>query len=114
MLTDANYTVKVYDPFFHPYTAVLNRTYDYIVSCEVIEHFHKPEFEFGKLYDLLNPGGKLFCMTDPLVEENFDKWYYKDDPTHVIFYNYQNLDWILNKVGFSYLNINGRLITLSK
>jgi len=114
LLIDSHYLVKMYDPFFHPYTAVLERSYDFIVCCEVIEHFHKPVSEFKKLYNLLNPGGRLFCMTDLLNDGDFAKWYYKDDPTHVLFYNRENLEWIKNKTGFSDLDIDGRLITLKK
>ena len=114
LLSDAGFIVKLYDPFFHPYPAVLDGSYDFIVCCEVIEHFHKPAAEFNKLYNLLNPGGALFCMTDPLTDGDFDKWYYKDDPTHVLFYDQQNLEWIKSNTGFSGLMTYDRLIILKK
>ncbi|MBT8263085.1 MAG: class I SAM-dependent methyltransferase [Bacteroidia bacterium] len=111
VLKDNGYHIELYDPFFHPDNTVLERTYDFIVCCEVIEHFHNPLEEFKLLKRLLNPGGKLYCMSDILVSiQEFDKWYYKDDPTHVIFYSEENLQWIRKASGFSNVFIDNRLI----
>jgi hypothetical protein len=114
ILVDQGYRMELYDPFFHPDKKVLQLTYDFIVCCEVIEHFHKPLDEFKLLKSLLKAEGKLFCMSDLLMnKEDFENWYYKDDPTHVIFYSEENLSWIRDKVGFSELRIDERLIELS-
>ena len=110
ILSDRGYTIELYDPFFHPNRNVLDQAYDFVVCCEVIEHFHRPLDEFQRLFELLKPNGRLFCMTDPLTQENFDLWYYKDDPTHVIFYTDENLEWIREKVGFNGVIRNGRLV----
>ncbi len=51
-------------------------------------------------------------MTDVHTDTiNFDKWYYKDDPTHVIFYQKKTVAWIKNKLNFSKATVNNRLIT---
>ncbi|MCW5520350.1 class I SAM-dependent methyltransferase [Aureitalea sp. L0-47] len=113
VLGDHGYAIELYDPFFHPDREVLNKNYDFIVCCEVIEHFHRPQEEFLMLRRLLKPGGRLFCMTDPLPEVNFDKWYYKDDPTHVIFYSEENLTFIKEDTGFAELITRDRLIIFS-
>jgi hypothetical protein len=115
ILSEKGYLINLYDPFFHPDTAVLNTLYDFIVCCEVIEHFHTPAIEFKRLKNLLKSGGKLYCMTHLLPgEQNFANWYYKDDPTHVIFYSEKNLKWIKNTIGFSHLEIDGRLIVFTR
>ncbi|QIE58007.1 class I SAM-dependent methyltransferase [Rasiella rasia] len=117
LLAEKGYTMKLYDPFFHPNTGVLQETYDFIVCCEVMEHFHHPLKEFRRLQRLLKPNGKLFCMTNTWETtktiSDFKKWYYKNDPTHVIFYNGENLERIKNEVGFSEIVIDDRLITIS-
>ncbi len=64
VLEDNNYSIDLYDPFFHNLPALLTKTYDYIVCCEVIEHFHQPKVEFELLSKLLKPKGKLYCFTD--------------------------------------------------
>ncbi|MBZ0325981.1 MAG: class I SAM-dependent methyltransferase [Altibacter sp.] len=115
LLRDRGYSMSLYDPFFYPDTAVLEPTYDFIVCCEVIEHFHNPSKEFQLLFDLLKPQGRLFCMSELLPEqENFEAWYYKNDPTHVIFYSEENLDWIKERFGFFEVIAEGRLISFSK
>ncbi len=115
LLLEKDYDINVYDPFFHPDRSVLNNEYDFIACCEVIEHFHDPLKEFKLLYKLLKPGGKLFCMTELLPEpENFEGWYYKKDPTHVIFYSEENLYWIKRNCSFSKVSIEGRLVVFSK
>ncbi len=112
LLRDKNYTVHTFDPFFDNNPEVLKTTYDFIVCCEVIEHFHQPLKEFKLLKSLLKPKGKLYCMTDVHTDTiNFDKWYYKDDPTHVIFYQKKTVAWIKNKLNFSKATVNNRLIT---
>lgn len=115
ILSENGFNLNLYDPYFHPDKNVLNESYDYIVCCEVIEHFKRPYTEFQLLKDLLKPDGRLYCMTDPLCDrEEFENWYYKDDPTHVIFYSEENLRWIKNKIGFSEVQIEDRLIVFSK
>ena len=111
ILKAEGYNISLYDPFFYPEKEVLNNTYDFIICCEVIEHFHSPNSEFGLLRKLLKPGGSLFCMTHLLPEkEDFRNWYYKNDPTHVIFYSEENIQWIKSNFYFSEVKIEDRLI----
>jgi RNA polymerase-binding transcription factor DksA len=49
LLDDKGYDIVQYDPFFHNYPDLLQKTYDYIACCEVIEHFHHPYKEFERL-----------------------------------------------------------------
>lgn len=115
LLREQGFEIVLYDPFFHPNAAAIKQAYDFVVACEVIEHFHHPLDEFKKLFDLLRPKGKLYCMTDPLdSSDDFAQWYYKDDPSHVLFYNKVNLEWICQQVGFSTLTIYGRLIIFER
>lgn len=114
-LEKKGYTVKLYDPFFHPDPAVLKKTYDFIICCEVMEHFFEPRQEFSNLSLLLNPGGKLYCKTSLYSEEvDFKSWYYKNDPTHVFFYTKRSLEWIKNNLEFNEVEIFPNLIVFSK
>ncbi len=106
LLNDHGYSIQQYDPYFHPYPELLKNTYDYIVSCEVIEHFFDPLEEFRLLKRLLNPGGALYCMTNLYHESiHFPTWYYRRDPTHVFIYQQKTLFWIKEEVQFSTLKI---------
>jgi 2-polyprenyl-3-methyl-5-hydroxy-6-metoxy-1,4-benzoquinol methylase len=113
LLRDQEYQITTYDPIFDANIAALKTTYDYIVCCEVIEHFHNPVKEFKLLKSLLKPNGKLICKTDLYSEAiDFKKWYYKNDQTHVIFYHKKTFNWIQQHIGFSKISISNRIITL--
>ena len=87
MLEEAGHRVRLYDPFFYPDRSVLDRTYDFISCTETAEHFHDPAGEFARLDRLLNPGGWLGVMTTFRPDDrDFPSWYYRRDPTHVVFY----------------------------
>lgn len=116
LLQKQNYTLKKYDPFFHNDLSVLqHNTYDYIVSCEVVEHFYSPKDEFEKLKSYLKPGGYLFLMTSLKTETiDFKTWSYRRDQTHVCFYSEKSFQYIKNQFRFKTLSIqpNQQVITL--
>ena len=111
ILNDNNYKIVQYDPFFHNFPELLNAKYDYIACCEVIEHFHDPNKEFILLKNLLNKNGSLYCMTE-IYDENttFKNWYYLNDLTHVFIYHEKTIQWVKEKIGFSNVTIEGRLV----
>jgi len=112
VLRDNGFNVLQYDPYFHDYPEFLEQKYDYIACCEVIEHFYNPKKEFLLLYDLLKNNARLYCMTD-LYDDSIDfaLWYYKNDPTHVFFYQSKTIEWIKKEFGFLNVSIEKRLIT---
>ena len=115
VLHDANFTIFPYDPYFYNHPHLLESTYNYVICCEVIEHFYNPNKEFHLLKQLLAKQGKLYCMT-VLIDETIDfhHWYYKNDPTHVFLYHSKSIDWIKENIGFSDVEINDRLIIFTK
>lgn len=115
ILKQDGYQIKIYDPFFHNDQEVLKDTFDYIIVCEVIEHFHNPKGEFELLFKLLNEKGKLIIMTHLYDDSmDFSKWYYKNDITHVFFYTLDTFRYILDNFGFTKLQTENRLIILEK
>jgi hypothetical protein len=114
LLTQKGFSLDRYDPFFNADSKVFGRQYDFIVACEVIEHFHDPRGEFARLRNMLNRGGKLLAMTEPLMPStDFADWYYKNDQTHVFFYRPETFEYIRDRFHFDRCAINGRLIELS-
>jgi len=101
VLHEHGYRVAQYDPFFDRDPQPLSATYDFIVCCEVIEHFHRPAEEFARLRDMLNPDGHLVCMTSlyhPGID--FATWRYRKDPTHVFILLAETVDHITEHFGF--------------
>lgn len=114
MLMDKDYQIAQYDPFFNDLPELLKRKYDYIVCCEVIEHFHRPDIEFELLKSMLKEKSKLYCMTN-IYNSNIDfkNWYYKEDYTHVFFYQRETLAFIQETFNFSDVKITENLIIFS-
>jgi len=114
VLLQKGYDIKAYDPLFFNEETLLEKQYDYICSCEVIEHFHNPAQSFSLLRRLLKPAGKLFCMTELYHEGvDFHRWNYKNDPTHVFMYHRNTISYIAEKYGFKIPEINARLVVFS-
>lgn len=107
--------IALYDPFFQPNKNNLTKTYDFIICCEVMEHFFNPKEEFSRLKKLLKPSGKLFCKTSVLKDnadaDYFKDWWYNNDPTHVFFYTPKTLEFIAKTFDFNQVLIEQKLIT---
>lgn len=115
VLEKQDYNITLYDPYFYPDSTYQNTTYDFIICCEVMEHFYEPDKEFSKLKNLLNSNGKLYCKTkmisDDFSVEAFKNWHYKNDPTHVFFYSPKTLQVICHKFGYKSVYFDDKLIT---
>jgi len=95
MLTERGFPTAIFDPYFAPNPAVLERTYDFITATETVEHFYEPAIEFVRLDHLLRPRGVLGLMTEMVLDERpFPKWHYPRDPTHVSFYRPTTMEWL--------------------
>lgn len=115
LLREAGYNVVTFDPFFEPKPDAFQHSYDFIISSEVVEHFHHPAKEFRLLKSLLRPGGHLYCMTLRYSGDiDFEQWHYMNDETHVIFYREETADWIRSAFGFSVLRLEERIMIFEK
>ena len=115
VLQEEGYNVVQYDPYFANDLKLLEKQYDYIFACEVVEHFYNPAKEFEKLFAMLKASGKLVLMThlyDDSIE--FKTWYYRKDPTHVFIYRRETFEYISEKFGFDSPDIKERLVVLSR
>nr|WP_298001607.1 class I SAM-dependent methyltransferase [uncultured Flavobacterium sp.] len=109
------FLIDLYDPYFYPDTSYLHKTYDYIFSCEVFEHFYHPFDEITKLRKLLNPGGLLIIKTHLFNNQtDFKNWYYRKDQTHVFIYTFKTLEYIAEHFGFDIVRLSEKLVVLRK
>jgi len=115
MLLKKGYDIIQYDPFFAPDQNVLNTMFDYIVSCEVFEHFHKVKMEIERLTSILKTNGMLLIMTLLYNDQiDFNMWYYKKDPTHVFIYRKETIEYIANEMNLEIVVLTNRFIALRK
>lgn len=117
MLRDYNRHIDFYDLYYQPEKIYENKIYDYIISTEVMEHLQDPMKIIRILYKHLKVGGTLSIMT--LFHENnteqFLKWWYRRDVTHISFFTPQTFKVISKKTGFEIIYTdNKRYITLKK
>ncbi len=115
MLTKESYDIVQYDPFFAPSKSVFNNRYDYIVSCEVFEHFHNPKMEINRLTSLLNDNGGLLIMTMLYNDQiDFKGWNYRRDLTHIFIYRKETIEYIANENNFEIDILTDRFIAFRK
>jgi len=94
---EAGHHVDIYDPFYAPDTAPLEKQYDFITATEVLEHLHHPRSELDQIWSCLKPHGLLGIMTKRVINrKTFSTWHYKNDPTHVCFYSIETFQWLSN------------------
>ncbi len=111
LLTEEGYKLDLYDPLFSSFKLNPDAQYDFIVSCEVVEHFHKASEEFLKLKRLLKKGAPLVMKTQPYESgTDFPSWFYRRDPTHVVFYRPTTFEWIKENFAFQKLERNTKSV----
>lgn len=102
MIKSDGFEIDLYDPFFFPNENIFTKEYDFITCTETVEHFFHPHKEFMSLDKLLRKKGWLGIMTRFLREDElFENWYYRKDPTHVVFYSERTFEIIAEQRNWS-------------
>jgi len=109
MLTEFGVACDAYDPLYHPDILSDSKKYELIVTTEVFEHLHQPREVFETLLERLEEGGYLAIQTQfhPDDVEAFKKWYYHQDPTHIVFFRPQTFRILCEKYGCEFVGDNG-------
>lgn len=114
LLSRRNVNVDCYDKFYQPLKCFENKAYDFITSTEVFEHLDDPISTLTLLGQHLRPKGLLAIMT--LFHQNdqahFLTWWYRRDPTHIIFYTPKTLEVLAEKCGFTVIKTDGKRIAV--
>lgn len=101
MLEESGMRMSLYDPYFYPDKSALQRRYDFVTCTEVVEHLYHPASILRQLDSLLEPGGFLGVMTCFQTDDaRFANWHYRRDPTHVVFYKQETLQWLADRHGW--------------
>ncbi|MCE9680445.1 class I SAM-dependent methyltransferase [Shewanella sp. AS1] len=114
-LHSRGHKLEQYDPFFAPDPSPLKQQYDFICCYKVFEHFRLPSREWLLLCSLLKPGGWLAISTPMLTQLNgFAKWHYKNNLTHVSFYQQSTFQFLAQQAEFTLLFASNDLILMQK
>jgi hypothetical protein len=91
-------SATVFDPLFFPKEENVKRQYDVVTCTEVAEHFQHAREDWDQLLGTVKPAGILGIMTQFYHDQiNYKDWWYKNDPTHVIFYREETLIYLATK-----------------
>ncbi len=112
---EAGHVVNQYDPFFAADQSVLTQRYDFVCCYRVFEHFRHPNREWKLLNQLIKPNGWLAVST-PLMTDKalFSKWHYKNNPTHVSFYQQATFEYLASNSDFELLFASKDLVLMQK
>ncbi len=100
LLEEKGWSVDRYDPYFFPEKIYQGRRYDLITATEVFEHLCDPLETTSLLKEHLAFNGLLAIMTlfHPLDPEQFLKWWYRRDCTHISFFTPRTFDCLAKKL----------------
>ena len=115
LLRRRGYSVDIYDPYFQP-NWVDDKRYDVISSTEVFEHFVDPIKNIELVLSKLKNGGILAVTTmfHPNDFDEFKKWWYPRDLTHISFYNLKTFEYLANKYNLDIVYNNSKNIVVFK
>ena len=92
IFSQKGFPTSSYDLFFHPNVPYKNKSYDFIILCEVIEHLRNPLEVLRELRGLSKPNGSILVRTKFYPEVSaFKDWFYKRDMTHIQFFSQTTL-----------------------
>jgi len=114
MLYEKGIVCDYYDPIYHPNTLKSDKKYDIIVSTEVFEHLHQPKEVFESLLNRLEINGYLAIQTEfhPNNSHDFKKWYYHQDPTHIVFFTNRTFKKLCEQYRYKFIKDNGKNMVL--
>lgn len=122
LLEQKGYQVRYNDLYFSPALLSFEGGADLVTCLEVAEHFKEPKTDFAMMNACLRPGGFLAIGTH-LIDEKpqsgtmldfFQKWWYRQDETHITFYSELSLRIVAQAAGFKWLGRAGSHVFLFK
>lgn len=115
MMQEKGHQMDVYDKFYAKNQSVFKKSFDFITLTEVLEHLSDPVFELERLASILKSKGILAVMTQTLTKDiDFDSWYYKNDPSHIGFYNDKSLTGLASLLELEITQFSDRVIFFKK
>lgn len=91
---------RSYDPLYGYMVDFEKTTFDIVVLCEVIEHLQDLSSELSHIKKTLRDNSRLIIRTQVYLEkEQFPKWWYKEDLTHINFFSERTIEFVAGVIG---------------
>jgi SAM-dependent methyltransferase len=95
LFEESGFSCDNYDLHYFNNPPVVEKQYDFLTCSETMEHFQHPREEFERFLQLVKPGGWIGIMTQLRDDAPpFEKWFYKDDATHLCFFSRKSFQWL--------------------
>jgi len=115
LLKRRGFDVDIFDLHFTDDDSYMQKKYDVVCSTEVFEHLLDPITVLKKLVGLLSDGGIISIMTQFSDNQDFEKWRYRNDITHMCFFSKKSLELMAENLGLKVLFMDERkLCVLAK
>ena len=115
MMQEKGHQMDLFDKFYARNQSVFEKSFDFITLTEVLEHLCDPVFELERLASILKSKGILAVMTQTLTQDiDFKSWYYKNDPSHIGFYNDKSLTCLASLLELEITQFSDRVIFFKK
>ena len=115
IMEESGYLMDLYDPFYCNDKSVFQKKYNFITATEVIEHINYPYKVIPLIIDMLLSDGWLGIMTKMVIgKDEFSKWHYKNDMTHICFYSRETFEYIANKFSLKLYFFGNDVVLLNK
>lgn len=88
-----------------------DNSFDVIYMGSVLEHLYDPIKSLQEIHQLLKPGGLLYITGLPNIRSwtiiiGIDRWIGNHPPGHLLYFSIKTTRFLLNKTGFSNINIH--------
>lgn len=117
LLENEKMIVDRYDYYFDNNEEYKNKKYDLITSTEVFEHLQNPIEILKILVNSTNKDGYIVLMTKfpPFCDEEFLKWWYRRDITHISFFTPKSFEILAVLTGLKFIKtINDNIVVFKK
>ncbi|MFP4509150.1 MAG: class I SAM-dependent methyltransferase [Spirochaetaceae bacterium] len=113
---EKGHRVTNYDPIFFPQPDALKQEYDVVTACEVAEHARDPVLFWERLASVVAPGGTLVVRSSlhPSAWDEFLRFWYTFDMTHVTFYSRVCVEYAARRFGFEPCSIDDPIWVMKK
>lgn len=114
VLERASIACDRYDLFYFPKKVYEGKKYDLILSTEVFEHLQNPLEIFKKLLLHVEKNCYILLMSafHPDNDDEFFKWWYIRDVTHIGFFNINTFEFLASELGLTIVKHNFKNIIL--
>ncbi len=111
LLRERGFDARGWDPYYAPDMSAGpspdHGTADLVTCLEVVEHFYEPAKSFADLAAAVRPAGWLAVGTHILPDTPFERWWYREDTTHVAFWTERAFELLAAEHGLVWLGRTG-------